>query len=219
MKYQSLLRKPNTIRLLRLLPPSVHKQETLQCELFECTLRESDTTNYPYEALSYVWGSKVDDLSDGPFNDLSITIIDNQKSRDNQKLAVTPNLRMALLRLRHNEMPRILWVDAVCINQEDKEEKGHQIQLMAAIYAKANRVIIWLGEDQDGGARALESIRTAGENSVGPSNEEPSQQAILQLLKRSWFHRIWVSTNCIRSAVVTKCSSRFYKKSQQPGKS
>jgi hypothetical protein len=88
---------------------------------------------------------------------------------------------------------RTIWVDAVCINQENEEEKGHQIQSMARIYGQANRVIVWLGEAADNSDRAVEEIRTAaGRQSTNSSNEKSIQQAILALLQRPWFRRIWV---------------------------
>jgi hypothetical protein len=177
-RYSSLSQKANVIRLLRLLP-SKDGPRHLQCELFDYHSRESDTINHPYEALSYVWGSE-----DTP---QSIII-------DDQELAITQNLYTVLLRLRNRDIPRIIWVDAVCINQEDGEEKERQIQFMPAVYAKASRVIVWLGEAQDDSDQALEMIRSTFEKSVIPSNIETFQRAILQLLQRPWFRRISVRT-------------------------
>ncbi|KAH8708399.1 heterokaryon incompatibility protein-domain-containing protein, partial [Phaeosphaeriaceae sp. PMI808] len=189
--YSPLSEKLNIIRLLRLLP-SRDEPENLRCELFEYTIQVSDG-NHPYEALSYVWGGE-----DKP---QSIIIGD-------QELAITQNLHMALLGLRDREISRIIWVDAVCINQEDEKEKGHQIQFMAAIYAIASCVIVWLGEAQDDGERALELIRIAGKNSATPSDTEPFDDAILQVLKRPWFRRIWVLQEVAAARhVIIKCGS------------
>ena len=173
--YSPLSRKPDSIRLLRLMP---NKNDTadIRCKLFKYTLRESDKATHLYEALSYVWGG-----SDKP---KSIFI-------DNRYLAVTLNLHAALLRLRDRDIPRTIWVDAVCINQEDKQEKEHQIQSMAKIYANASRVIVWLGERANNSDVALEAIRAAGKP-TNTSNKEMIQQAILPLLQRPWFRRIWV---------------------------
>jgi hypothetical protein len=180
--YPSLSRKPNIIRLLRLLP-SKGEPENIRGELSEYTLRESDAVNHPYEALSYVWGDEK--------NPESITIIEDQNGRG--ELAVTQNLFTALLHLRDREIPRTIWVDAVCINQADEKEKEHQIQFMAAIYAKASRVIVWLGEAQANSDQALEAIRVAAENSMSVSKtQQLEEQGIRELLKRPWFHRIWV---------------------------
>ena len=137
---------------------------------------------------------------------------------DNQQYLVRRNLYTALLHLRFRDIPRIIWVDAVCINQKDDKEKEHQIQCMVEIYAKASRVIVWLGEAQDHSERALEAIRLAGEKSMEFSDPEPFQQAIRQLLRRPWFHRIWVSKqSCTISVEVTKYYSRFCKKWLQLG--
>jgi hypothetical protein len=179
--YSSLSQKPNIIRLLRLLP-SKDESEFLRCELFEYSLQIPGTTNNPYEAVSYVWGSEE--------KPMSIIIRDDQG--DDQELAVTQNLYTALLRLRDHGIPRTIWVDAVCIDQYNKDEKGHQIRVMPAIYAKASRVIVWLGAAQDDSDQALESIRIASEKSKTPSSTESSQRAIQLLLERQWFRRIWV---------------------------
>jgi hypothetical protein len=108
-------------------------------------------------------------------------------------LPVTTNLHAALSRLRDHSFERIIWVDAVCINQADLQERGHQVQSMAKIYRTANCVIIWLGETAKDSDRALEEIRVAaGEESTNSLNSKASQQAILALLQRPWFRRIWV---------------------------
>jgi hypothetical protein len=65
---------------------------------------------------------------------------------------------------------------------------------MAKIYALANRVVIWLGEAADNSDQALEEIRVAGSGKKSSNSLSPEmiQQAILELLQRSWFRRIWV---------------------------
>ena len=162
------------IRLLRLMP---HKDGTapIQCQLFDYSLQESDQRTHPYDALSYVWGG-----SDKP---LSIFVDEHDQQHT---LPVTKNLHEALSRLRYRSIERIIWVDAVCINQENEQEKVQQIQLMAKIYAQASRVVVWLGEAANNSDRALEEIRAAkGEGSTNSS--------IIALLDRPWFRRIWVS--------------------------
>jgi len=105
---------------------------------------------------------------------------------------VTQNLYAALLRLRNHTYSRIIWVDVVCIDQANEKEKGGQIPLTAEIYAKASRVVVWLGEAEGDGDRALEAIRLTGEKSAKSPNAEVFQQAIRKLLQRPWFRRIWV---------------------------
>jgi hypothetical protein len=173
--YRALL--PDSIRLLCLLPHE-DKNARIQCQLFDYSLQESEKRTHPYDALSYVWGD-----SDNP---QSISIGEHD-------LLVTVNLHKALSRLRHRSIARIIWVDAVCINQENEKEKEQQIQFMAKIYGQANRVVVWLGETENDSDRALEKIRFAGgKKFINSSNNKTIQQAVLALLDRQWFRRIWV---------------------------
>jgi hypothetical protein len=63
-----------------------------------------------------------------------------------------------MLRLRDPDLPRVMWIDAVCINQNDLEERGDQVQIMALIYAYAAKVTVWLGEEADGSNEAMQEI-------------------------------------------------------------
>lgn len=106
---------------------------------------------------------------------------------------ITTNLYLALLRLRDRSLARIIWVDAICINQESLEERCEQVQLMALIYSKANRVLVWLGETADDVEGALEDIQhAANEESTAHPNKKMNEKSIFSLLKRPWFQRIWV---------------------------
>ncbi|KAH8691062.1 heterokaryon incompatibility, partial [Phaeosphaeriaceae sp. PMI808] len=88
-----------------------------------------------YEALSYVWGSEC--------KPNHIIVVEDQKK--DRKTDITKNLHEALLCLRDQDIPRVIWVDAVCIDQGNNVEKASQIPLMVEIYARAIRVIVWLG--------------------------------------------------------------------------
>ena len=94
-------------------------------------------------------------------------------------------------------MERTLWIDAICINQipgDNDDEKEQQVRAIAKIYAKASRVIVWLGEAADQSDEALEEIRAAAEKEhLDTPIGATSQRAILTLLGRDWFRRIWVS--------------------------
>ena len=185
-RYSSLLPGPDSIRLLRLMP---HEDKTapIQCQLVSYSLQESGGGAHLYEALSYVWGDPKETL---PISIISIGEHDLLVTHD---LPVTVNLHAALSRLRDRCFERIIWVDTLCINQADKEEKEYQIQSMTKIYGQANRVIVWLGEAADDSDQALEDIRVAAESEFTNSpNNEKSQKAILKLLERPWFRRIWV---------------------------
>jgi hypothetical protein len=175
--YSPLSPGPDRIRLLRLMP---NKDETapIQCGLFEYSLQELSKGTHLYEALSYVWGS-----GEKP---QSVFI-------DDYYLPITVNLHAALLRLRDRSLERIIWIDPICINWENSQEQPQQLGLMAKIYSKANRVIVWLGEAADGSDEVIEEIRaTASKKSTSSLNGETIQPKILALLQRPWFRRIWV---------------------------
>src|ERR1700753_4144230 len=116
-----------SIRLIRLLKGS--HWDDIRCEIFQAWL-SGDQVAMPYEALSYTWGS--------PERSCEITI-------DDQTLAITENLDRALRYLRYISVDRILWVDLISINQENLEERNHQVAHMRDIYKHAERVLIWLG--------------------------------------------------------------------------
>ncbi|KAK4222861.1 hypothetical protein QBC38DRAFT_488845 [Podospora fimiseda] len=175
----------DSIRLLHLLP-HLDKDSPIHCRLSTCAILGSARSTHNYEALSYVWGSKAD-----------------QKPiyLDGEEILHSPNLHSALTHLRDEFFERILWVDAVCINQNDNVEKGLQVQSMAGIYAKASGVIVWLGEDgEEDGETALETIRGAAARAT-PSGyllrekkrkRTKAYLAVRRLLNRPWFERIWV---------------------------
>lgn len=87
-----------------------------------------------YEAISYVWGD--------PAKPRSIVC-------DGQVLAITESIFTALKRFRHVDRVRILWADAICINQENDKEKSTQVTLMHDVYRKSACTLIWLGHEDD----------------------------------------------------------------------
>ncbi|ORY01169.1 heterokaryon incompatibility protein-domain-containing protein [Clohesyomyces aquaticus] len=124
-KYTYLpLPQPNSIRLLLLLPGS--GKSPIHCHVAIFSLNEA----LSFEALSYAWG----DINE------SSTIYCNGSS-----LTVPRNLQEFLWGIRSPTKRRWLWVDSVCINQEDVKERGHQVKQMAKTYSLAKRVLVWLG--------------------------------------------------------------------------
>lgn len=114
----------NEIRLLILLPGQ--PGDDVKCDLQTVSL-----DNKPmFEALSYVWGNDKD----------SVPIVVQRR-----QWQIKPNLDMALRALRHSREERRLWIDALCIDQSNMNEKSDQIALMGTIYCTALRVIAWLG--------------------------------------------------------------------------
>lgn len=148
------LTRPLEIRVLVLHPGE--KGSPIKCSLQHSSLRSKRSG---FEALSYVWGNPT---------------VTNEISCDNRKKAVGKNLYDALERLRLPEEDRVLWVDALCINQGDNKEKTQQVRIMGEIYTRARRVLIWLGNGDDiqAGVEKLAS-RPANEKHVDWSPLKP----------------------------------------------
>ena len=184
----------NSTRLLFLMP-SEDKTAPVRCRMVEYPLQTQTSQGvHPYEALSYTWGS--------PANPQPIYVVGSDPGGDEDRwLLVTPNLHTALLHLRDCSLERVMWVDAVCINQNDNDEKGRQVQSMAKIYAMASCTVVWLGEAAADSDQALEYIRKASNwTDFGrPPTSDDIEPAVFALLERSWFQRIWV---CGRSYAI-----------------
>ncbi|EFX05970.1 het domain containing protein [Grosmannia clavigera kw1407] len=138
------------IRLLRLQPAA-----SLASPLRICLIRGSldvDGDLPPYEALSYVWGSLVAMQN-------SVRAEMDNGSTEAVSIPVTANLDSALRHLRYRTFSRTLWVDALCINQADVEERGMQVHLMRSIYERCTADLAWLGPDP-----AVPAIETEAED-------------------------------------------------------
>ena len=98
-----------------------------------------------YEPISYVWGAPANNL------DEFITLFDANGAG---RLELTASLYGALKRLRHPNRDRRLWADQICINQKNMEERSQQVQFMNRIYKNASHVLVWLGADEEGIAKA-----------------------------------------------------------------
>lgn len=92
---------------------------------------------YPYEAMSYTWGEPV-------FSQILYVTTTNDLDEP-RVLRITSNLADLLQQMRYQLHTRTFWIDAICINQLDNEEKSNQIPMMMSIYRRAFQVNIWLG--------------------------------------------------------------------------
>jgi len=149
------LEHADSIRVLCVEPG---QKDPLRCRLVVSRL---SVLEIPYEAVSYVWG-------DPTFPHSVFT--------PHGMIKITENLRSVLHHLRLPDKPRYLWADAACINQQDIQERSHQVSLMRQIYMRASGVILWLGPDTSNKARmAFSVISSIG--SGGTVNGKPVGQA------------------------------------------
>ena len=222
----------DAIRLLVIEPG--HYDDPIRCTLIKTPLSEAP----PYYALSYAWREAIpDDIEQQRFknphrrldwNSLSILRtsirLAKQKPRINAMrhavnleensgyIPTGRNLQLALRRLRLLRRTRTIWIDAVCIDQYNLEEKSSQVSFMRDIYAQAQQLLIWLGEWPDTAAVAFPVISKFAqfEDCTGPANREnvqsvlfaqeagiplpssPEYDALQFILSREWFKRFWI---------------------------
>ncbi|KAK0620250.1 heterokaryon incompatibility protein-domain-containing protein [Immersiella caudata] len=172
------------IRLLELLPsPDLEIGVTMR--LFCVPSPESQQ----YSALSYTWGPAE------PKHAITI---------NNRPFSVSTNLHQALLSLRLPDHPRILWVDAICINQKDDTERAVQVALMGSIYAEADDVSIFLGMpsprsyplfdflERD---RRLDDVTQENVEEILAECQMDKMKAVssfVEFCDREWWTRVWV---------------------------
>lgn len=126
--YQPLDPDPNaaSVRLV-LIEPSMSYEDPLSCRLIHVKFAEKPR----YKALSYVWGDEV---------------VKVKMLLDGAEFYVGQNLGDALHYLRRSGNQTPFWIDAICINQQDVEERNRQLAMMKWIYFRAQTVVIWLGK-------------------------------------------------------------------------
>jgi hypothetical protein len=201
----------STIRLLRVLPGDRAAQ-------LRCTIEHVPSTDasISYRALSYAWRDSYLEL-DGEDVEKENLIVNYTSS-----LLIGKNLAAFLYQIRHDTVPTdYMWIDAICINQEDIAERNMHVVKMGAVYRKAKNVIVWLGPAQDNSALAISFIEELGRlgressettdhgtgslfnfwnSSVKQKLQDASQDndakknwvAIVDLFKRAWWRRTWI---------------------------
>lgn len=119
-----------------------------------------------------------------------------------QWLAIGENLNAALLMLRNSDSARTIWVDAICINQDDVNERNHQVHIMRKIYSNAASVIVWLGPESKSSRAAMDLIITCNQSSDDEllHGKENALMGLSDIFQRSWWKRIWI----VQEAVVAR---------------
>ena len=126
------LEHTQSIRVLEVILVGDHGYYTpdiLACKIRHCNLEDQPL----YTAVSYTWGDEHSLL------DLDV---------EGKVLRVRRNVYLMLRRLARPGQWRALWIDAICINQDNVQERNTQVRLMGTIYAKANFVLSWLDDNQ-----------------------------------------------------------------------
>lgn len=182
--YKPLNKDAREIRLLRLEPGTFEDDLHISLEVVNLDHRPN------YEALSYVWGTT---RSPRPI------------LLNGHPMKITENLDYALRCLRYREaFSRVLWIDALCMNQENLEERSHQVNLMSGIYPGASDVLIWLSPHANLFDRLMRSLTYR----VLPTSIQDHRELfreIVRLSELSWFSRVWVAQELVLSTNDPVC--------------
>lgn len=144
--------------------------------------------NISYEALSWRWGNESKD-------EFAIII----KTKDGErKKRVSYTLGLALKYLRYQTKPRMIWIDALCINQANFDERSSQVAMMDRLYTGASQICVWLGQDDSDSRKAIKFIKEEinelrdFDKLCKNSKHAEKWRALLGLMQRDWFSRRWV---------------------------
>ncbi|KAH8592022.1 heterokaryon incompatibility protein-domain-containing protein [Bisporella sp. PMI_857] len=167
------LASSKSIRLLKIKRKRLFSRPV--CQIIHVDLHEAP----PYEALSYTWGGQVPKL---PLN------------VNGSQLLITRNVHDFLFHQRSLLGPRLFWIDSICINQNDLDEKSVQLELMTDIYRQASRVLVWLGPPIDVlQARSLRQAITRWFNrTLDAQGVEEGFNAMRNCLEHPYFERGWI---------------------------
>ena len=213
-QYSPLREDRNQIRLLSLHPGDFSAEIHISIQKVALT-----ADNPPvYEALSYVWGKTENpvDIKVKPSGQDSLHLARESGPADQDRLSITQNLATALPYLRYKDRIRILWIDAICINQRDLRERSNQVKRMGDVYRLADRVVVWLGSEEDNSGHVLGLLShvgskvkvdmVAGTMSGAASDSnlfwsditenlphfEQGIDGLDSFFHRPWFSRLWV---------------------------
>jgi len=207
------------IRLLELLPNNDPSSQ-ISCRLHHALIDRSPL----YHALSYTWGKNAWRLTPRP----RIFIEGNL-------LPVMPNLE-AFLRQYRQDGARLgvypmLWVDAICINQDDLVERLQQVSIMCKLYTRCNKLIVWLGVGDENSKTAIELLKLSARlKKAGPAVQRSWQNTtaskffisgenhhipLSEFFSRPWFTRAWIVQEyvlgCMNGMVFTCGNLQFSK--------
>jgi hypothetical protein len=154
-----------------------------------------DTIKNCYYALSYTWGT------DSTARFIRVNGL---------PFCVQPNLRDALEAIRRPDQDLLIWVDAICLNQEDTQEKNHQVGQMGKIYEAAQSIYLWLGRSADGSESCFDYMNQDRKPPSQCTPIDPLEQAITALLSRPYWERAWIRQEFLLAQnIIIYCGDRI----------
>ncbi|KAH7304422.1 heterokaryon incompatibility protein-domain-containing protein [Stachybotrys elegans] len=175
--YQYSAIGPDEIRVISLHPGHARDKISLSLE----SRSAAEAPKRGYAAVSYVWGNPK----------LNESVQCNERP-----LSVTSSVVEVLKRLRDHQDSVDLWIDAICINQQDVPERNHQISLMKEIYAKASKVLIWTGQHDSNTFAAFSYLESLSDKKKPKGHDFAEFETrmlahVSAFIGRAWFRRAW----------------------------
>ena len=206
------------VRLMKLVQGEPNSR--IEVELMTVPFRKLGT-HYRFEALSYHWGEDdaakpifIRDISRPPPKIDSLYQSVNRAQAPENEIRIKYNLFEALYHLRSQEQDLWLWVDALCIDQDNPKEKEVQVARIADVYVAAENVLIWLGAGNERTTQAIQLLHDLAHveqpsDIIANEKRLPDWKDLAHFMKASWFSRLWVIQELVlaKNAVVY-CGSK-----------
>ena len=176
----------------------------------ECHMASLKLEDRPFNALSYMWGP--------PVKTRTILI-------DGQAVKVGENLWLAMKAIRfHNRGGTTdnicVWIDAICINQNDIPERNQQVAMMDRIYSEATQVLVWLGPGDEGSDRVIDTLAAdyTEDSLVEFDKSDEDSTSWRQLFNRPYFNRMWIVQEVVLGKNISfLCGTKSISWSQMVG--
>ena len=145
--YRYLDPERREIRLLQVKKRTTETGESLLTRTFTTSLLAPN--HHPYKCLSYVWTDRTPVYDPKDVQQLEVRARDVKEGSSSPLEKLQQNALAALLQLAEEDSILTIWIDAICINQDDNDERSSQVAMMDDIYQKAEEVVAWLGPNKD----------------------------------------------------------------------
>ena len=167
-------------------------------------------TNYAgeqYDALSWCWGDEPEDAFVQFLNP-------ETKEPTPERALIKPSLELALRSLRKNTEPQAFWVDALCMDLANKQERAGQVKIMNKIYRQARQVCIWLGQEDEQSGRAITFVKDHISN-LRAFDQLTQDEVVAEdwsafgaLMTKPWFSRRWIIQEIAYAKKATVCCGK-----------
>jgi len=205
--YPKLDGPKDSIRLLRLLHHADVDSPLISYKIYSVPLVRCP----PYVAVSYVWGTSVSP---------------REISLNETIFSVRENVWSLLNEMRKHEKLkwRFFWIDAICINQGDIDERNHQVRIMRQVYATAADVLVWLGSPTEDSDLAMDYVAKQQPIGAGASKAaeylkqghqrwtDSEGKAFYNLCRNGYWRRVWIVQELMQGRrIVVFCGSKNFK--------